>query len=622
MRNASELIATTSAESNISLMTSEAEDPSRKLQFSYQLLFEKNPLAMWVYDCEILQLLAINEAASKQYGYSQREFVGLTLLDIHHAQDDVQPWRDYLCSPVNDKLVARFWRHQRSNGDTLEVETVVQEIEHEGKQANLMLIRDMTEQRQMEQQQREQAQRLTTTLESIADAFFTLDRDWCFTYVNAHAEELLHCTREELLGRNVWDKFPEAVGSIFQIEYMRAVAQNSTARFEAFYSPFGVWLAVDAYPSSQGLAVYFRDVSARRLAEKSLEEERQTLSAVLHSATDAILSIDEEEHIIMFNPGAERIFGRSRADMLGQSIDVLLPKRYRKVHIGHIRRFSGSGEANRPMGSGLVKGLRADGEEIDLEGAISHVQVNQQRVMIASLRDVTGRVRAERDSRQSRKQLSELTQKLMTQEKTLVRRLAQALHDQLGQTVAAIRVVHETLMAMKANNNAPGRERFEQQMSELIHQANRQIRQVLMELRPPLLEEQGLAAALDNELRHRALIHPQVGLSVEMKSEMSLMRWPADLEYAAFMVMREAVENALRHSGASAVTVKLSGSALALKLDVSDDGVGFKPDKKSRGTHLGILGMNERAQAVGASVMIGAGRAAGTRVSFNWRSPA
>jgi signal transduction histidine kinase len=97
------------------------------------------------------------------------------------------------------------------------------------------------------------------------------------------------------------------------------------------------------------------------------------------------------------------------------------------------------------------------------------------------------------------------------------------------------------------------------------------------------------------------------------------MRWPTEVEYAAFMVVREAVENALRHSGANAIAVELSGNALSLHVSVSDNGVGL-PDGIGLGVgHLGMLGMQERALAVGASVSYGRGSEPGTRVAFHWQ---
>ena len=600
-------------------MESTLEDVSHKLQISYQLLFERNPLPMWVYDVKTLRMLAVNTAALAQYGYSKQEFVGLTLLDLHY-EGDVAQLKEHLKLPLGKQPSTRVWRHKHRNGDLIEVEMVSEELALDGFHASMALVRDLTEQRRGEQKQRELADRLTTTLESITDAFFTLDCDWCFTYINGCAEELLGRHRDELLGFNIWEKYPDIVGSIIQTEYERAVAECTTARFETYYPPLGLNLTVVAYPSSEGLAVYFRDVTKKRLTEQLLLEEQEALSAVLNSTADAIISTDTEGLIKIFNPGAERIFRRTQASMQGQILDTLLPERFRAEHNQHLRRFAQSGDAaSRMMGLGRVKGLRSDGQEIELEGVISQITVHQRQVLIVCFRDVTERVRTDAESEQSRAQLYELTKRLMTQEKTLVKRVAQVLHDQLGQTMAAIRMAHETIMTLQKDQATSGTDRLQAQMGKLINQGIRQVRQVLVDLRPPLLDELGLSAALDNELRNRSLTQPQIDISISVKPEIALLRWPGEVEYAAFMVAREAIENSLRHSGATSLSVRLFGGALSLHLEVSDNGVGIASGGMQKTGHLGILGMQERAHTVGATVTVDTSEFHGASVSFSWQ---
>lgn len=461
---------------------------------------------------------------------------------------------------------------------------------------------------------------VSSVLERITDGFFSLDKNWCFEYLNLRAETLLQCPPGSLLGCSIWEEFPDAVGSIFQLEYQRAVAQNTQVSFETWYEPLQMWLSVHAYPTESGLTVYFLDITEQRRAAQRLSEEHNMLMAVVNSTSDAIISTDAQGLIQMFSCGAERIFRRSQESMLGQSMCVLLPERFRAAHQQHLSRFAQSNESPRMMGLGLVKGLRSDAQELDLEVNISQVSIQNQKVLVANLRDVTQRVRADAVFEQSRTQLSELTHKLMTQEKTLVKGLAQALHDQLGQTMAAIRMAHETILTLQADQVEPVVHKLQAQLGALISLAIRQVRQVLTDLRPPLLDEHGLAAALDNELRNRSLKVPQLDISVHVQPQVAQLRWPAEVEYAAFMVAREAVENALRHASATAVALRLSGSALGLLLEVSDNGVGMPADAIVRTGHLGILGMQERAHAIGAGVTVDSGATGGTRICFTWQS--
>ena len=169
-------------------------DLARKLDISYRLLFERNPLPMCVYEVGSLGLLAVNDAAVAQYGYSKDEFVGLTLLDLHHAQD-LPAVQERLNLPPDQQPPVQMWLHRHRDASAIEVETLTEAFDIEGIHARMMLVRDMREQRQLEREQRELTERLTTTLESIDDGFFTLDQSWCFTYVNARAEAMLQRAR-------------------------------------------------------------------------------------------------------------------------------------------------------------------------------------------------------------------------------------------------------------------------------------------------------------------------------------------------------------------------------------------------------------------------------------------
>jgi len=124
--------------------------------------------------------------------------------------------------------------------------------------------------------------RIAAILESITDAFFAVDRGWRFTYLNREAERVLGRTREELLGKSLWDEFAASRSSIFEESYRTAVRERRAVTFEAFYSPLGRQLEVRAFPSDEGLSVYFRDITERFEAarrDRLLAEASKILSS-------------------------------------------------------------------------------------------------------------------------------------------------------------------------------------------------------------------------------------------------------------------------------------------------------------------------------------------------------
>lgn len=141
------------------------------------------------------------------------------------------------------------------------------------------------------------AQRALETLESMSDAFQTLDSEWRFTYLNPQCEPILDRRRDDLLGKNIWDEFPKAVGTRFYDEYHRAVREQTPVRFEEVYEPLGRTLQVRAYPTTTGLAVYYIDVTEERLREaRSRQTERlemlgQLTAGIAHDFNNLLAAI-------------------------------------------------------------------------------------------------------------------------------------------------------------------------------------------------------------------------------------------------------------------------------------------------------------------------------------------
>jgi PAS domain S-box-containing protein len=154
-------------------------------------------------------------------------------------------------------------------------------------------FQDISDRKHAAEETRALAERLSTTFEHYG-SFVIVDRDWRFRFVNREAERLLQRTREDLIGRDTWTEFPATVGSTFEREYRRAMADNQTVAFEEFYPPLNTWFAIQAYPSEQGLAVYFRDVSAARQAREALstnEVETRRANEILAGNDGALQDI-------------------------------------------------------------------------------------------------------------------------------------------------------------------------------------------------------------------------------------------------------------------------------------------------------------------------------------------
>ncbi|MGF2735737.1 PAS domain-containing sensor histidine kinase [Marinobacter sp. DUT-1] len=190
----------------------------------------------------------------------------------------------------------------------------------EGKVVKLQgAFQDITASHQAMEQIRRYAERQANIFESITDAFFTLDADWRFTYVNRKSEELLHKKREELIGHSLWEMFPEAIGTEFDDQYRHAMETGESVSFEAYYAPLDNWLEVSAYPSDEGLAVYYRSIRERKEAQQKLEAAMAELERSNRELQDFafVASHDLQEPLRKIQAFSDRLMTKS--DQFGPS---------------------------------------------------------------------------------------------------------------------------------------------------------------------------------------------------------------------------------------------------------------------------------------------------------------
>ena len=209
---------------------------------------------------------------------------------------------------------------------------------------------------------RELNERLVTTLESITEGFFTIDRQWRFTYVNHEMERVAMLSRDALLGRTVMEVFPWFEGSAFHGEYERALASGRTAQFESYFEPLDVWVEVCAYPSGQGLAVYFQDVTERRKAQEALRASEERHRLFFEVSLEAVLQFEHDSgRILSVNPAACRMFGLTEAQMKERGRRGLVAAREQRQEALHAE----AGRAGRARG--LLTLVRGDGTEFEAE---------------------------------------------------------------------------------------------------------------------------------------------------------------------------------------------------------------------------------------------------------------
>ncbi len=245
---------------------------------------------------------------------------------------------------------------------------------------------------------------LAAIVASSEDAIVGKDLEGKVISWNAGAERMFGYTAAEMVGQSITrvqspDR-PEEEAQILEEAKRGRTRHYETVRIRKDDQRIEVSLTVCPIRNARGdiigISSTARDITEGKRAERLIQESRARFSGIIASAMDAIISVDEGQRIAIFNEAAEKMFGCSAGEALGQPLDRFIPERLRQAHRRHVAEFGRTGVTTRAMGNlQPISGLRADGEEFPIEASISHIEIGGERVYTVILRDITERKRAE-----------------------------------------------------------------------------------------------------------------------------------------------------------------------------------------------------------------------------------
>jgi len=328
----------------------------------------------------------------------------------------------------------------------------------------------------------------------------------------------------------------------------------------------------------------------------------QRLGGLLESAMDAIISCDDTQKIVLYNRAAERIFGWSAAEAIGQPLDMLVPMRYHRLHAQQVRRFGATGTTSRQMGDNTVLyARRKNGDEFPIDASISQLNTPEGKVYTVILRDITERVRA----REELAAFAAESAGVREQEKS---RMARELHDELAQSLTAAK-----MDAIWLRDHLPGDPDAQSKIATMLSMLDTCVastRRIAADLRPLVLDDLGLVPALEwvvQNFTHRTGVPCELIVDEELELE-------EPFATGVFRIVQESLQNVAKHAEAHQVEVELKAEGDYLHLRVQDDGIGFRHSQPRKPQSLGLVGLRERAQLMRGELHVDSSPGAGTRV--------
>ena len=236
---------------------------------------------------------------------------------------------------------------------------------------------------------KQKEQELEIVLNRISDGVMSVDNNWCYTFLNDAALAAHPLGKKGTLGKPIWEVHPEIRDTVFWSKYHEARDTGKVTETEAYYAPMNTWFSVKAYPSADGLTIFYKNITE----SKKLGEQQSLMASIVNSSDDGIISKTLDGIITSWNKGAEKIFGYSAEDIIGKHISLIIPVELQHEETNIIKKISQGENVEHYE----TRRLKKNGESLHVALTISPVKDANGSITGASkiVRDITDKKQAE-----------------------------------------------------------------------------------------------------------------------------------------------------------------------------------------------------------------------------------
>ena len=448
---------------------------------------------------------------------------------------------------------------------------------------------------------------LFNTLERVSDAFVAIDTNFCYTYMNKKAGEIFHRDQQAIVGKNMWEEFPDWVDKPFHKVFIDAIKNQQYVLLEEYYPKQSLWFESRIYPSSNGLSVFIQDITDRKKAEQEILREKNLSDSIINSLPGIFYLINLDGQMLRWNKSIEIVSGYSAEEIDHMRARDFIALDDQETVLLNKSLAIQSGE------SGFEANFYTKQKQyIPYQFTSVLSEYNGQPCLLGLGIDIKERKKAEEEivlANTSLRSLSSHLQTIREEERTAISR---ELHDELGQQLTALKM-DIIWIGKKLNANDVLLKEKIAESSSLVDDTVKTIRRINTELRPGILDDLGLCAALDWQAKE---FTKRTGITCNIQICENEPVLDKNTSINIFRIFQETLTNITRHSSATEVNAALEIENKTFLLTIHDNGIGFDAEEVKQKKSFGMLGIKERALAINAAIEIVTQKGEGTTIKL------
>jgi PAS domain S-box-containing protein len=552
----------------------------------------------------------VNPQLAKSFGYTQDELIDSYPEAVIHPDDRERVIENMRMCTESEKETQHYEaKGLKKNGETIWIEVFCNGTPGRQTEAVMGTILDITERKKAEKQLLYEKDLSSSIIESIPGIFELYDRRFRFLRWNKQFELASGYTPEEIRNLHVVDDltFGDERGKRYNIlkriyetgrdEGEITITVKNGTEIPLYY--VGQLLYHEGEPCYICSAI---DITERKRIEEDLISSELRYRTLVEQASDAIIITDEAGNPVEMNSSFCKIFGYSERELLGMNMSELTQTEQQKNDLLPIDLLL----AGKTI-FGETRMKKKDGTVVDIE---ANVQMLPDKRILGIMRDITDRKIAEEKLNAYYEQIRTLSEHLTNVREEERKHIAREIHDELGQALTVLKMdVGSLIKKLPPGDDIIGKRLTS--FSGLIDNIVESVRRIASELRPSILDDLGLSAAIAWHLED---FEKRSGIKTRFTEPKDEWTLPDRTKINLFRIVQEATTNIGRHSKATELHVSLERNDHSIALRVFDNGVGFSTETVRKGNTLGILGMRERSSIVGGELEIKTAPGNGTEI--------